>query len=73
MTEDEKEKTQKQEVIEEKEIADLLEQITPFVEKAAPYIIEYHKTKAPQIKRHQYINFIVMMTILVSVSLLAYF
>ncbi len=71
MNDQEKEKTPEQEVIEEKDLADFLEQITPFIEKVAPHIIEYQKIKAPQIKRHQCINFIVMMTILTSVSLLA--
>ncbi len=73
MNDQEKEKTPEQEVIEEKDIADFLEQITPFIEKLAPQIIEYQKIRAPQIKRHQYINLIVMMTILVSVSLLAFY
>ena len=73
MTEEEKEDSSKEEFYEEKDIADILEQITPFVEKLSPQIIEYQKIKAPQIKRHQYINFIVMMTILISVFILAYY
>ena len=62
-----------QEIAQEKDIADILEQITPFIEKLAPQIIEYQKIRAPQIKRHQYINFIVMMTILLSVSILTFY
>jgi len=69
----EQEEIPEQEFIEEKDIADILEQITPFVEKLAPQIIEYQKVKAPQVKRYQYINFTIMMTILVSVSILAYY
>ncbi len=73
MTDEKIEEIPEDENIEEKGLADILEQITPFIEKLAPQIFEYQKIKAPQIKRHQYINFIVMMTILVSVSLLAYY
>ena len=62
-----------QEIVQEKDLADILEQITPFIEKLAPQIIEYQKIRAPQIKRHQYINFIVMMTILLSVSILTFY
>jgi len=68
----EQEEIPEQEFIEEKDIADVLEQITPFVEKLSPQIIEYQKVKAPQVKRYQYINFTIMMTILASVSILAY-
>ena len=68
----EQEGTPEQEFIEEKDIADILEQITPFIDKLAPQIIEYQKVKAPQVKRYQYINFTVMMTILLLVSILAY-
>lgn len=70
---DQKEGKTEQEIVEEKDLADILEQITPFIEKLAPQIIEYQKIRAPQIKRHQYINLLVMMTILVSVSLLAFY
>lgn len=67
------EAVEQQDNIEEKDLGDILEQITPFVEKFAPIVIEYHKIKAPHIKRHQWINFIIMMAILASVSLLAYY
>lgn len=53
-------------------IAETLEQITPFVESLTPKIIEFQKVKAPIIKRNQIINFIVMMTILIGVLVLAY-
>ena len=57
----------------EKDIADIAEQITPFVEMVVPKIIEYQKVRVPIIKRGQNINFIVMMTILLSISILAYY
>ncbi|MHA1827132.1 MAG: hypothetical protein ACTSX6_00640 [Candidatus Heimdallarchaeaceae archaeon] len=70
-----KEEKQKPEEVEEeyeKDIADVLEQITPFVEALAPRIVDLQKAREPLIKRNQIINFIVMMTILVSVVILAY-
>ena len=57
----------------EKDIAESLEQITPFIEALAPRLIEYQKIREPIIKRGQWINFIVMMTILLSVSILAFY
>ena len=66
-------KKEEAEELPEKDIPDILEQITPFVESLAPRIIEYQKVRAPVIERWQWINFTVMMTILVSISLLAYF
>ena len=72
MTEQKEEENPEEEIIEEKDIADILEQITPFVETLAPKIVEYQKVRAPQIKRYQYVNFIIMMSILLSVFLLTY-
>ena len=69
----EHEESPEQEYVGEKDISDALEQITPFIEKLAPQIIEYQKDRAPQIRRYQYINFTIMMTILLSVSILAYY
>ncbi len=71
MTKKQKEQTVEEEY--EKDLADIAEQITPFVEVLAPKIIEYQKVREPVIKRGQWINFIVMMTILLSVSILAYY
>ena len=62
-----------EEYVQEETIGDILKQLTPFVEKFAPQYIEYQKTIAPQIKRYQYIHFTIMMTILLSVALLAFF
>ncbi|NJD51753.1 MAG: hypothetical protein FIB07_02685 [Candidatus Methanoperedens sp.] len=61
-----------QDYVEEKDLAETLEQITPFVQAISPLIIEYYKLKSPQVKRYQYINFIIMLAILGSVSTLAY-
>lgn len=66
-------KTEKhEEDVPEKDIGELLEQITPFLQVLAPSIVEYQKVKEPIIKRNQIINFIVMMTILIGVIILAY-
>jgi len=71
-----KDKKDEPEYIEEeqhKDLADMLEQLAPFVNKIAPHINEYQKIKAPTIKRWQYIHFTVMMTILIGTIGLAYF
>ena len=65
-------KEQETQIEEEKDLGDLLEQVTPFIEVLAPKIVEYQKVREPVIKRWQYINGTVMMTILLSVSILAY-
>ena len=72
MTEQKKEENPEEEISEENDIADTLEQITPFIETLAPRIIEYQKVKSPQIKRYQYINFTIMMSILIAISFLTY-
>ncbi len=61
-----------EDVCNEKDIADVLEQITPFIETIAPNIVEFQKVRAPIIKRWQWINFTVMMTILLGTMILAY-
>jgi|GEM_PF-3167271 len=58
--------------VQEKDIADSLEQITPFIEALAPKVIEYQKVREPVIKRAQIINFIIMASIILSISLLAW-
>ena len=56
---------------EEKDLGEIAEQLAPLIDSIAPHLIEYQKIKAPVIKRWQYINFTVMMAIIVSVSVLA--
>ncbi|MEL4306458.1 hypothetical protein [Methanococcoides sp. LMO-2] len=63
---------QEQKKVEEKDIADILNQITPFVETLAPKIIEYQKMKSPEIKRAQYMDFIIMILILIAITILTY-
>ncbi len=58
---------------EEMSVQELMEVATPFIETLAPRIVEYQKVKAPLIKRNQTINFTVMMSIIISISVLAYF
>lgn len=65
-------KQKEQHKIEELDLGDFLEQITPLIKSLAPNIIEYQKVRVPVIKRWQAINFTVMMTILVGVIVLAY-
>lgn len=65
-----KNEVQEQEV-EEKDLADIAEQLTPFVKTLAPQIIEYQKIREPVIRRGQWINFIIMMTTLLSITILA--
>ncbi len=57
----------------EENLGDFLEQITPFVEALAPRIVEYQKVREPIMKRWQLINFTVMMTVLLTVGILAYY
>lgn len=66
-------KTDTEDDVQEKDIADLLVQITPFVEVLAPKIIEYQKVREPGIKRAQIINFVIMMTIVMAVFVLAWY
>ena len=65
-------KKEKIEEIHEQDLGDIIEQITPFVETLAPSIIEYQKIRAPVIKRLQWINLTIMMTILLSTTILAF-
>ena len=67
-----KKKQEMKEELPEQNIGEFLEQITPFVETLAPNIIEYQKVRVPIIKRGQWINLTVMMTILLSTAILAY-
>ena len=51
----------------------LLEQIIDLVQIGGPHYVESQKVKAPIIKRNQCINFIVMMTIIITIGILAFY
>jgi hypothetical protein len=54
------------------DIGEFVNKITPLVELLAPNYIEYHKIRAPEIKRAQYMDFIVMFLIIISIAILTY-
>lgn len=58
---------------EEEDITEALRKITPFVKEISPSLLENQRIKAPIIKRGQIINFSVMMTLILSIGILAYF
>ena len=55
------------------DIGEFINKITPLLESLAPKYIEYQKLKEPQIKRSQYMDFIVMSLIIISIAGLTYF
>jgi len=63
----------KKENSQEEDIAEAFRKITPFVKQISPALLENQRIKAPIIKRGQIINFIIVITIVISVGLLAYF
>ena len=49
------------------------ENLIPLIASLAPSIIEYQKIQAPLIKRSQYLNFFIMLIVLIIIFLLAFF
>jgi hypothetical protein len=65
--------TDNKENAETADIGEFIAKITPLIESLAPNYIEYQKIKAPEIKRAQYMDFIVMSLIIISIAGLTYF
>lgn len=57
----------------EADIAEAVRALTPFVNALSPLIQKFQENNAPIVKRAQYMNFIFMMTVCLSVGLLAFF
>jgi len=67
-----KKKENTKEEIQESDLKELIDILKPLIEVIAPNYIEYQKIKAPLIERSQIINFLIMISILASITLLAY-
>jgi hypothetical protein len=55
------------------QLAKILESATPLIQAIAPLLKTNQEKQAPIIKRSQWMNFVIMMTLCISISVLAYF
>jgi len=64
---------EKDQEMEEEDLEEGMSDLKELIEKVAPHFIEYHKIRAPLIRRQQIFNFVIVISIILAVVGLAYF